>query len=250
MRTFLPCCLILIFTFGCKEDQETMSGEITGIVSLYSQQNIKLSDCSGVKVDLYQNNVHLGDTLTDTYGEFHFKNLPYGRYWVDLQKDDFIKEDIPTDFNHVGGTGTTVVNFRMFEIPTYEITIDSFEIRQGGFAFYVYLKVNNDTILPFIHSIPYVNTTVKGFSGSTADIDPNNYLGYAEGYLTDFKYFPDNEKTRVYALLYTWNSDLQPPGYDSVYFKLYPVAFGQGYTEKGIDNKALGKPSNVVVFHW
>lgn len=201
-------------------------------------------------MDLYQNSEHIGDTLTDTFGEFHFKNLQYGKYWVDLQRDDYIKEDVSPYFDHVGGNKTTVVSYRMFEIPTYEITIDSFEIRQGGLAFYVYLKVNNDTILPFINYIPYVITNLKGFSGSTADFGPDNYLGYAEGYLTDFKYFPDNVKTRVYALLYTWDSDLQPPGYESVYFKLYPVAFGQGYTEKGIDKKALGKPSNVVVFHW
>jgi hypothetical protein len=250
MKILLPGCLILLFAFGCKEDKEIMTGEITGIVSLFSQQNIKLSDCSGVRVNLYRNAEHLGDTLTDTYGEFHFRDLPYGKYQVDLQKDNYIREDVSTEFDHVGGTKTTIINYRMFEIPTYILTIDSFKIIQGGYWFDVYLKVNDDTLLPFVNYPKPYFYNLKGFSGSSPDFAPENSLGFVFGYLNDQKPYPGIGKKAVYGNLINFYGPIQPPGYDSVYLKVYPIAFGQGYNNGEISNKALGKPSNVVVFHW
>ncbi len=248
MKILLPCFLMFIFITGCKEEKEIMSGEITGIVSLYSQENIKMSDCSGVKVGLYQDDSHIGDTVTDSYGEFHFKDLPYGKYCVDLERDNYIKEDVSTCFDHLGGGKTTVANFKMYEIPDYQITIYSFESRGTGY-FNVYLKVNNDTIIPIVNDpLPFAYN-LKAVSGSTPDFSLDNSLGYALGYLTDRQPYLGTVKTAVYGDLYDARGYLQPPGYDSVYLKIYPCAFGQGVNFE-VSDKALGKPSNVIVFHW
>lgn len=249
MKILLFFCIILFIAPGCRQDPETMTGEITGIVNLYSQSNLKLRDCSGVKVDLYQNSELIGSTLTDIYGEFHFMDLQYGKYQVDLQKDNYIKNYLPNIFNHVGGNATTVVNCYMHEIPDYEVTIDSIKIIEPGY-FNVYLKVNNDTIIPFVNNpYPFTTTTI-GYSGATADLSPVKYLGYAQGYMTDLSFMYEHKKEAI-RVLFTGNTgNFRPVESDSVYFRIYPIALGQSNVLDGFDIKALGKPSNVVVIRW
>ena len=67
----------------------------------------------------------------------------------------------------------------------------------------------------------------------------------AYGTLYDWSSSPIN----VYGIINYWEWDLESLKSDTIYFCLYPLAFGQGnfgYFAK----EALGKPSNVVGLVW
>ena len=105
---------------------------------------------SGVKVDLYMDSILKDNTITDPEGRFHFYDMPYGKYHVQIQKDSFVTTSSWVyNFHHVGGASPTITEFPLFRVPTFELSIDSLVRQKDWFYFDIYCKIDGDTILPY-----------------------------------------------------------------------------------------------------
>jgi hypothetical protein len=240
MKYALILFTTLIF-LSCRKDKEILTGEIRGIVDLYNVDYNQPHDRSGVKVDLYMDSILKDNTITDPEGRFHFYDMPYGKYHVQIQKDSFVTTSSWVyNFHHVGGASPTITEFPLFRVPTFELSIDSLVRQKDWFYFDIYCKIDGDTILPYWYY------PIIFFCSNTPDVSLENYIAFGWGNLT--RGF--NQKVpiaRISNVSPTFNQ-LEP---GTIYVRCYPVAFEQEYYfDKPINSSAIGKPSNVASLFW
>lgn len=232
--------LLLIFIFGCqKEESSKLSGTIEGKVYLIDQHFEQSSNNSGVAViikqDTFQRQVY-----TDEYGIFSFPHVPYGIYSISYQKDGFLVTDNDLysikDIKHVGGFADTRKELYLYQVPTFEIILDS-------------IVKETDPIVSEYNLRFYAKTSVPCQS--------SGYYAF-RCFISDSPLVSKDLSSLIlpgYKLLVNGNiltgrisdsySQLKNLNVSKIYIKIYPEAFGHYY----ISNIALGIPSNTLSFN-
>jgi hypothetical protein len=232
---------VLIFN-GCRKEKEVLTGDILGKIMVYNKDVSESSDKSGIQVNLFSEESLLKTTVTDTRGIYRLETVPYGKYRIDLQKENYLEEENYLggadiyEFNHIGGYSPTLKDLRIYEIPDYVLQIDSVKALPSAGELLVYLKVDGDTIFPFF------SYTLLGYYSNNPDVSEDNSSGHASGIIGNgqplFSYKAPAEIFDLYINL---------P--DTIYMRFYLLTMGQT-TYYPINKEALGKPSNVISFSW
>jgi hypothetical protein len=236
MKALLILFTALIFLAGCQKDKEILSGEIKGIVNLYKVDYTQPHDKSGVNVSLYMDSIMKGSTVTDIDGEFHFYDMPYGRYHFYLQKDSCVPASSWVyDVYHVGGASPTITEIPLFTVPAFQLTIDSLVQQKDWFYFDIYWKIDGDTVLPYNYY------PVIFFCNNTPEVSKENYIAYGWAYLQGGR-----NNNVPYGSAYNVSQAFNEMT-GTIYMRFYPVALGQDqYIDKDVNPAAIGKPSNVA----
>lgn len=245
--THILIALILLHA-NCQKDEEIITGDIAGKIYSYDQYGIMVPDQSGVTVTLFRDTAVLATALTDSRGQYRFEELPYGKYVISLEKDLFIQTWDAKTVYHAGGFSPTLANYNLYEIPTYELSLDSVGYYAEDNRLIIYLKFNGDTVLPKnSYGMP-----LRVFAGNSAEVSWDNYVSAGRSYLTEYGPWNWQIKTAVYGSLYEYEMDQNFTQLKDgmIYLRLYPIASGQGYWINQYYPEALGPPSNVISFVW
>jgi hypothetical protein len=238
MKVVYILMVFMLLVGSCSKEEELISGSISGIVATYNQFDYLYSDQSNVEVLLLQDTSLLKNTFTDSRGQYQFENIPYGKYTINLKMEGFVQNRSYHTVYHIGGASPTIVNFSLYEIPRYELSIDSVNCSSGFFNMIIYLKINGDTILPSKYGNWFI-----GFAANSPDVTRYNYFSRVKGILLDY-----NLNGAVYGMVYLYDYDMEQLKSDTIYLRIYPLASGQGYFIDDYYPEALGKPSNVFGF--
>jgi hypothetical protein len=242
MKKHLFTLLILVFLGGCKKNEELLIGDITGVVSTFNQDNLLSNDQSDVRVFLLKDSVLVDSTLTDLYGQYIFHHLPYGKYNIDLKKENFLQSNASHYFNHVGGYSPTIARFDQFEIPTFQVTVDSIWLIQSEYQLHLFVRINDNEL------VPAGFYWLDGFAGKTPDVSKDNYIALVGGCIyNDFERPPFTSSVK--CLIYSFLPEIEALKSDTIYFRFYPLALGQ-VLYGPISQRGLGKPSNVIKYFW
>jgi hypothetical protein len=240
---------MLILLTACREEELLMTGRINGQMKMYDQTGTYLPDHSGIEVNLMQGNSIVATDVTNVRGGYLFENIPYGRYRILLSKEKYVQAWNPPSFDHVGGYAATSIDRNMFEIPTYELTLDSISYYYlYEPVYFIHLKVNGDTVIkrnppgyPFIV-----------YAGTTDDVSRDNYTSIGYGLLRDYVGYYPSQGTPVAVYGYLSFNNMSPliqnVFTDTVWLRIYPLANGQNYPVLRFYPEALGTPSNVIRF--
>jgi hypothetical protein len=224
-----------------------ITGDIIGKITTYDQYWAELPDQPDIAVSLYQDTALLGTTATDEHGQYVFHSLKYGRYNISIAREHFVPTWGKYNFNHIGGYSPTITNYALWEIPAYELELDSVGYDVVGNRVIIHLKFNGDTILP-----PNYGLECRIFAGNSPDVSRENYISQGKGHISDYNLTEWGKKTAAYAYFYEYemdqNFDQLKTG--AIYFRLCPIAAGQGYSIPDYYPEALGTPSNVMSFVW
>jgi hypothetical protein len=243
------CSIITLFLLisGCRKDQEIITGDITGKVYSYDQYGFPASDQPDVTVKLFGDTALQESAYTDSRGQYLFENRPYGKYSMTLEKEGFIQAWGPYVIYHAGGYSPTLANNYLYEIPTYELHLDSMGYFAEDNILIIYLKLNGDTILPRTYGL-----NLRVFAGNTAEVSNENYVSSGKAYLHNYGLDNYAQKVPVYGIIFTDDVDqnFEQLKEGTIYIRLYPLAMGQGYRTGDYYPEALGPPSNVISFSW
>lgn len=241
---------LLILLPACQKEEEPLTGTITGRMTLYDQHYKSQSDRSGIAVNLFNEADLISSTTTDPKGGYQFENIPYGKYKIELKKDKYIQGWAPPFFYHVGGYSPTFASSGIFEIPTYQVSLDSLGYYSPNSRLLFFLKIDGDTVVP---GNSYNHVFIV-FLGTTPEVSRDNYTLMGKGYLSDWNWtsFQVLPKVAVHGMMdiYNFNANTDQLGNGVIYMRLYPLANGQGYSIDQFYPEALGKPSNVISFVW
>jgi hypothetical protein len=242
MRKIWLFSILTIILNGCHKNSELLTGDIMGKISVINQDLTVSSDNSGVQVSLYNNNTLLNTTITDIQGVYRFEKLPYGKYGIDLQKENYLETEIPAyegdkySFNHVGGYSPTLKDFSIYQIPDYVLTIDSVKSIYSNSDLLVYLRINGDTLIPF----PYYS--LIGYYGNSETVSKDNYSGVVTGVAGNwFSISPNKAPAVIHDSYFNLSG--------TIFMRFYLLTQGQT-VYYSINKEALGKPSNVISFTW
>ena len=248
MKNILFVSVSLLLLFGCRKDEEIIKGSIAGNIYTYDQSSFLLNEQSGVDVKLYNDTTLIDNLITDSKGQYTFEALPYGKYRINVEKEGFVQTWETPFIYHIGGKSPTFANYQLYEIPTYELSIDSIVYDPESDFILIYVKFNGDTILP---SNAY-GYHIRIFAGSTAQVDKFNYLTEGKAYLTDYDNYDYSKKGLPCVRFYEYNfENFNLILSETLYLRLYPLAMGQGYWVHDYFPEALGPPSeNVIEFNY
>ena len=226
MRPPYVIFLLLLLLGGCQPNEEIITGDITGIIAVFAQDNNVLSDQSGVQVSLYRNSELLGTVVTDSRGQYFFRDIPYGKYRIDYQKEAFIKTwSVPPVF-HAGGHSPTWASFWLYEIPTFEFKPDSIKFDNKNFELVIYLKIVGNVIPSptnfFYHSF-------RVFFNNSPDVTSDIYFSQGKGYLySAIAVNPEELDAIGYVYTYEINNNFDQLKSGTIYLRIYPLAQGSG----------------------
>lgn len=233
--------LVILLTAGCKKEKEILSGNLLGKVRIINQDQSYASDNSGVMVNLFDaDGYQISAAISESTGKYEFSDIPYGKYKIDLQKDnylegyDFLKG---YTFSHIGGYSPTLKDFYIYEIPKFALSVDSVKAVPAENRIKIYLKVNGDTVMPFAYY------GLLGFFGSNPDVSATNYAGIGMGVAGNIIAWYDFDMS---AYIFDFYTNLTGP----VYMRFYLLTQGQSVYTRPVNVNALGQPSNVVSFVW
>lgn len=222
---------------GCETNDKTiLSGDIIGMVYLIDEYDHYLSDRSGINVNLIFDDIPVMYTTTDQIGRFYFENIPYGTYRIDLGKEGFVKSLSSHTVYHVGGYSPTQMKYNLYEVPTFELLIDSIEYN-GSESSAIYLQLIGVTEMP--ESGYFI---IRCFCGGTPDVSKDNFVKVYPGLVWMYPESLIDQSAIANAYLGFYQVEL-----DSIYLRIYPQASGQGYYDD-FSEESLGKPSNIVRF--
>ena len=231
--------ILLLLSTGCSKDKEILTGDIMGRIVVYDEGYSPKQDRSGVQVALFKDTTLFRTMVTDVRGVYLFKNIAYGRYKINLEKEGYLGGMGNSYIYHVGGYSPTLTDGAVFRIPSINITIDSAKVFPSDQELKFYLKINGDTLI-----VNYWYPLI-GYCSNSPDVSCENYISETRGRLSR----RDNyNPVPLYGSIDSFDSKFKSLESDSIYIRLYPVAFG-GYTYNS-ERSALGKPSNVVSFKW
>jgi hypothetical protein len=242
--------VLLILLPGCQKEDEPLTGMITGRMTIYDQYHKSLSDRSGITVNLFQETDVIGSTITDPRGAYKFENIPYGKYKIELKKDKYIQAWTPPVIYHVGGYSPSFASSSVFEIPTYQLSLDSVGYYSPDNRFLIFLKIDGDTVLSGTET--YSRFIL--FAGNTPEVSRDNFISMGKGYLSDWEWttYQHLKKVTLHGMLEMYDNfgSIEEFKSGSIYIRIYPLANGQGYGVDQFFPEALGKPSNVISFVW
>jgi hypothetical protein len=220
---------------NCKKDEEMLTGDITGKITVYDQYAAVIPDQADITVRLYQDTALLETTFTDEHGQYLFHALKYGRYYITAE-------------NHIGGYSPTISYYSLWEIPTSELQLDSVGYNDNYYMVIIPLKFNGDTVLPPNN----YGLVCRIFAGNSPDVSRENYISQGKGSISDYSLTEWGKKTASYASFLEYNMDqnFSQLKDEPIYIRIYPIAQGQGYGITDYYPEALGKPSNVISFIW
>ena len=244
--------VILIFAFcvlmsSCRKEEVLLTGAVKGQMSIYDQYHKQLSDRSGIRVTLLNADGTVATDLTDEKGAYQFEGIPYGRYRIFLDKENYIQAWNPPVFYHIGGYSPTYINRSIFEIPSYSVTLDSTGFDDYNNDLLLHLKVDGDTVIsPSPLGYPFI-----AYISDSREVSKDNFIVYGKGSIRDEAGFYPYTKVAAYGRLdfYLYPYDRNIP-HGLVYMRIYPLAEGQGYMANEFYREALGKPSNIISFDW
>jgi hypothetical protein len=231
--------VIALILSGCKEKSEILSGDISGKIIVQEQDQSPAPDNSGVEAILYDYYGNLiSSDLTESSGRYIFRDIPYGTYRIELQKQGYLQSnDIPSVISHIGGYSPTLKDMNIFEVPRYEIAIDSVKTDSLDYYIYLYLKVDGNTEIPFFYNV------LVAYYGNDPDVSYENYSGMATGLAGNL--WPMYEEP-YNAKIYDFYTNLT----GTIYMRVYLLTWGQSVYKRPLNPAGLGKPSNVVSFVW
>jgi hypothetical protein len=246
MKPYYFIIVLFLLLLNCRKDQEIIRGDIFGKIYSYDQYGFSVPDQSGITVKLFRDTAVLEYTLTDSRGQYAFNNLPYGKYGISIEKALYIQSWEPKIVYHAGGYSPTLANYNLFEIPTHELYLDSVSVTSIDYRLIVHLKFNGDTALP----LNIFGMYAKVFAGNSPEISSENHVSEGRAYLSE--YGPENyqKKVAVYGSTNGMDQYFNQLKEDTIYLRMYPIAFGQGNWVNEYFPEALGKPSNVISFVW
>lgn len=241
MRIFRTVKLILsvgiLFLASCKK-QDVPTNVVVG-VNLIDENEYAITNNSGIHVTLSEGQNKFAG-VTGSNGECTFNNLPYGTYNVQFEKSGFISEFINPFLRHSENDSINFHAFKMHEIPKYQISLDSISRKSevgDDSRLYGYGKLHNTKGLP---KIQY--QTIVYFSNNV-NVSKDNYLFYHFGAI--IIHYINGNNCQIWMSNWT-SAYLVPPGYDTLYVRVYPNAFYQEWFK--IREEAFGIPSEV--FKW
>jgi hypothetical protein len=211
---------VLVF-LGCKKEEKTiLRGTIEGKITLIDQHFDNMNNHAGVEVSLSSDTV-VRHTQTDAGGIFSFPDLPYGTYHVLYHKPGFVKYFGNYSFDvihHVGGYSDTRAMYSLYQIPTFQLTVDSIVN---------YMYSQNSTSRPRFYgtmSEPGKASAFyafRCFASNSPDVSKDSYsvMLFAYSYTVNKKNICSLISGDIYKL-----TSLQA---SAIYFKIYPEAFGQ-----------------------
>ncbi len=242
----IPLVLLsVLLAFACSKPEEVNPLDISGTIVVFDHYPDQKADPSGVSVTLMQDYIPLVTAVTTAKGKFTFKGVPFGNYNIELQKDGYVEGWESRSFTHEEGDAASPLEYRMFAVPDYQLTLDSVDISKGRYAQVYYLRINGDTLLPDALE----NHLFIGYFNKTRNVNSLNQIANNEGYLADHDTINPDRTFAVRGIVYLThvNLDKFATG-DSCYLRLYPLAEGQGTMPDEFSNGALGEPSNVIGF--
>jgi hypothetical protein len=237
MRNIFILLILLSFLGGCREEKEVQTGDITGKIVVYNQDESPSSDNSGVQVNLFSDSTLLSSTITNSVGLYRFENIIYGKYRIELLKENYLGPAKGYSVFHIGGYSPTIMDGRVYETPDYTLTIDSIDLHASSNRLYLYLKINGDTLLPFL------NYQLVAYCSTSQDPSMDNYSFMISGFVYRvLEYTPGGNGFMEQNI---WQ--LNTP--DTFYLRFYLLSYACD-AQAQFNNKGLGKPSNVVSFKW
>jgi len=228
--------LFCLLAAACeKSDPDLLSGDIVGFVEVYDENQYPLEDKSGVLLSL-TNETFTTQTSSDPSGKFLFEDINYGNYQADLEMEGFIKPYRDYPLHHLGGYSPTLVNYHIYEVPRFETRIDS--INFNGIYERSYIHVN----LQELSGIPRIAYTFWCFFGTSPDVSNEQFFGRNSGWMWSREI--DGLLTEISVEIWDWGFDQLAS--DTIYLRVYPQAWGQGYYD--YYPESLGLASNVISF--
>lgn len=227
-------CLIFLF-IGCEKERE--STDIVVKINMLDENENIITDKSGVDISLSSGKATYHG-ITDVQGQYIFKDLPYDIFNVTLKKPEYISDLIHPELSNYKEDSTLIRNFTIIEIPKYQIKIDSiilepkFKERLLGYG-----KFKNTKGLPKLQYF------ALAYFSNNSGVSKENYLFYHYASIQRWNINGDNCVLRITNWV---NQYLIPPGYDSLYVRIYPSATYREWTY--IRPEAFGTPSDV--FKW
>ena len=228
--------LLCWITAACeKTDPELLSGDIAGIVRVYDENNFLLEDMSGVQLSL-TDNTFTTQTSTDPSGKFLFEGINYGNYQADLEMEGYIKPYGDYPLHHLGGYSPTLVEYKLYEVPKFETRIDS--------ILFIGKYERSDIFvnLQELSGIPRIAYTFWCFFSDTPDVSDEQYVARNSGWM----WSPELEGQLTEISVEIWDNRFDQLMSDTIYLRVYPQAWGQGYYD--YYPESLGLASNVISF--
>lgn len=228
------CLSVCILLSACEKEEEWQDIEVE--VKLIDENDYPLSDHSGTEIILSRGNeTYTG--ITDENGRYVFHNFPYGIFKVSLEQEGFISAVAQPEIVNHKGDSVLVHQFRMVEIPHFQLTIDSiiFEPDFGHklLAFGEIFNTRGEVAHQYGARVFFSNTT---------DVSKDNYLYYHFGTLLK-RLIHDG----IYEMwISNWYGSLIQGDFDTLYVKVYPCAFYNDWLT--LREEGLGTPSEV--FEW
>lgn len=230
-RNTLVGLLLLLSLAGCRKEVETLSGSITGRVTLMMADYYPDNFQSGTKVTLLKD----GEVLamdTTANGLFHFDNIPYGIYSLQAGKEGCIPAG--SLVKHIGGYSPTEQSLNLFEVPAFTVTLDSASSDKHNMLRFMG-KIQGSTETPYFG---YRYLVCFGVSPET-DISHASSITSGVTFSDDVK----GEQITCWVMNDYAYADLSQ---DTIYARVYPVAWNQ--SEYDFQIQYLGKPSNLLAF--
>lgn len=229
---FLLCC---IATACEKSDPELLSGDIAGIVEVYDENNYLLEDMSGIQLSL-TDGTFTAQSSSDPSGKFLFEDIDYGNYEADMALEGYIKTYGDKPIHHLGGYSPTLVQYKIYEVPKFETQIDSIIYNGIYERSYIYVKLQQ------LSGIPKLAYNFWCFFGDSPDVSAETYIGRNSGWM----WSPELDGLLTEISVEIWDHGFDQLDSDTVYLRVYPQAWGQGYYE--YYPESLGQASNVISF--
>ncbi|SHJ06836.1 hypothetical protein SAMN05444280_11089 [Tangfeifania diversioriginum] len=225
---FLSVCILLT---ACEKELQDIEVE----VKLIDENDYPLADQSGAKIILSRGNeAYTG--ITDENGRYVFHSFPYGIFNVSLEKEGFISDISQPELVNHKGDSVWVHQFRMVEVPHFQLTIDSIVEQDFGDKLLAFGELFNT------RGEPAHQYGARVFFSNTPDVSKDNYLYYHFGTL--LKRLIHGGRYEMWIT--SWFGSLIQGDYDTLYVKVYPCAFYNDWLT--LREEGLGTPSEV--FEW
>jgi hypothetical protein len=240
-KSFFFSIVISFAVFACEEtDAPVLEGDIHGTVSLNDAYGFPVSDKSGVQVQLTGEDAEL-ETTTDSYGQYIFQDLPFGKYYINLNKENYVEADRNFSIGHIGGDAPTLISLVMNEIPEYYYGIDSMTYCPSYSNFNIYMHTLGATKA----FVEYRSFYVHCFFSQSPDVSCENYEN-------SFFWITSTRTALYYTFWYGSNHFLNEYT-GTVYCRIYPQTYyneiwGSTYSNSPVYPETLGPPSEVFSF--
>ncbi|MCK5135348.1 MAG: hypothetical protein KAR19_06125 [Bacteroidales bacterium] len=221
---------------GCEKTEPVLlSGDIAGMVKVFDENYYLQENMAGVQVSL-TDGTFASQSITDPFGKFHFQDIIYGNYQIDLEMEGYIKSYRDYTLHHLGGYSPTMVEYGLHEIPKFETCIDSIRFNGNNFISYIYVNLQG------LSGLPRISYLFWCFFSNTPDVSNDQFVAKNSGWI----WSPEIDGLLTEISVEIWDNRFDQLESDTIYLCVYPQALGQGYYDSYPES--LGKASNVISF--